>query len=81
LSLIDLFSTIFNDIGLPLGGFMISIFLVYVWKTNNALIELNNGYDGIDSSFFGKLWPFMVKYISPVLIGIVFFQTIYSLLR
>ena len=81
LNLIDLFSTIFNDIGLPLGGFMISIFLVYVWKTNNALIELNNGYDGIDSSFFGKLWPFMVKYISPVLIGIVFFQTIYSLIR
>lgn len=81
LSFIDLFATIFNDIGLPLGGLMISIFLVYIWKTNNAMMELKNGYDSLDSSFFGKLWPLMVKYVSPILIGIVFFQTVYSLFR
>lgn len=79
LSLIDLFQTLFNDIGLPLGGLSICIFLGYVWKTNNALIEIRNGYSEVDNSFFGKLWPQMVKYVSPILIAIVFFQTIYSL--
>ncbi|TNE71773.1 sodium-dependent transporter [bacterium] len=79
LSLIDLFALLFNDIGLPLGGLLISIFLAYVWKTNNAMAEIRSGYSEVDNSFFGKLWPFMVKYVSPLLIGIVFFQTIYSL--
>ncbi len=79
LNLIDLIALIFNDIGLPLGGLLISIFLAYVWKTNNALAEIRSGYSEVDNSFFGKLWPFMVKYVSPLLIGIVFFQTIYSL--
>lgn len=79
LNLIDLLALIFNDIGLPLGGLLTSIFLAYVWKTNNALAEIRSGYSEVDNSFFGKLWPFMVKYVSPLLIGIVFFQTLYSL--
>ena len=32
LNLIGILATLFNDIGLPLGGFMICIFLGYVWK-------------------------------------------------
>lgn len=78
LALIDLFQTLFNDIGLPLGGLSICIFLGYIWKTNNALIEIKNGYNEVDSSFFGKLWPQMIKYVSPILIAIVFFQTIFK---
>ena len=76
ISWIDILSTVFNDIGLPLGGLLISLFLAYVWKTDNAMLEINNGYPNSKNSFFGKLWPIFVRYICPVLIGIVFFITV-----
>lgn len=76
---IDILSTVFNDIGLPLGGLMVSLFLGYVWKTNNAMMEIHNGYSDSGNSLFGKLWPVFIKYISPVLIGIVFFITLYKI--
>ncbi len=76
---IDILSTIFNDIGLPLGGLMISLFLGYVWKTDNAMMEIENGYPNSKNSLFGKLWPIFIRYICPVLIGIVFFITIHRI--
>ncbi|HKI45432.1 MAG TPA: sodium-dependent transporter, partial [Balneolales bacterium] len=76
ISWIDILSTVFNDIGLPLGGLLISLFLAYVWKTDNALMEIDNGYPNSKNSFFGKLWPIFIRYICPVLIGIVFFITV-----
>ena len=79
ISWIDILSTIFNDIGLPLGGLMISLFLGYIWKTDNALMEIQSGYPNAKDSLFGKLWPIFIRYICPVLIGIVFFITIHRI--
>ncbi len=76
ISWIDILSTVFNDIGLPLGGLLISLFLAYIWKTDNAMMEINNGYPNSKNSFFGKLWPIFIQYVCPVLIGIVFFITV-----
>lgn len=75
---IDILSTIFNNIGLPLGGLLISLFLGYVWKTENALLEMKEGYVVVENSLFGKIWPYFIKYISPLLIGIVFYNAIHS---
>lgn len=78
--LIDVLSTSFNDVGLPLGGFMICIFLGYVWTTQKALIELGEGYPGLETSWFKPVWVIFIKYICPILIGAVFIATIYRLL-
>lgn len=78
--LIDVLSTSFNDVGLPLGGFMICIFLGYVWTTQKALIELGEGYPGLETSWFKPVWVIFIKYICPLLIGAVFVATIYRLL-
>jgi len=75
---IDRLSLIFNDIGLPLGGLMICLFLGWFWKTENALLEIKEGFDTFDSSKFRILWPIFIKYICPALIGIVFSITIYN---
>jgi neurotransmitter:Na+ symporter, NSS family len=80
LGLIDWFVFIFNEIGLPLGGLMICIFLGYFWKTENAIIEMKDGYENIDKSKFGPIWGFFVKYICPVLIALVLISMVWGLI-
>lgn len=79
-SLIDVLVAIFNEVGLPLGGLMLCIFLSYFWKTENALIEMKNGFPRVESSKFGPVWVIFIKYISPILIAIVLGQTLYQLI-
>lgn len=67
-SLIDLFVVIFNEVGLPLGGFLICIFLGYYWKTENALKEMQEGYPAVMTSIFAKVWPVFIKVIAPLAI-------------
>lgn len=80
MNLIGTFGTLFNDIGLPLGGFLICIFLGYVWKTENALLEIEAGYPDVQNKPFGKVWPVFIRYICPLLIVIVFIVTIANIL-
>ena len=80
LNLIGLLATLFNDIGLPLGGFLICIFLGYIWKTQNALDEISSGFEGINEHWFSKVWPFFVRYICPLLIVIVFVVTLLNII-
>jgi NSS family neurotransmitter:Na+ symporter len=72
---------VFNNIGLPLGGLLICLFLAYVWKTGNAVAEMEKGYPGVGNSLFGKVWAIFVKFICPVLIGIVFITSAYPVIR
>ncbi|MFQ5739750.1 MAG: sodium-dependent transporter [Acidobacteriota bacterium] len=70
-SLIAVLLNIFNNIGLPLGGLMICLFLGYCWKTERALREMRDGYSGVDDGLFSRMWPFFIRFICPVLIAIV----------
>ena len=79
LSLIDLFVEIFNEVGLPLGGLMICLFLGYFWKTENALLEIQDGYPTVNEGKFRIFWIIMIKFISPVLIALVLITTIWTL--
>ena len=80
INLIDVFATIFNNVGLPLGGLMLSIFLAYFWKTENAIAELRHGYNNVDNGKFPAIWGFFIKYVCPVLIALVLITTLYNLL-
>jgi neurotransmitter:Na+ symporter, NSS family len=80
LGLIDLFVYIFNEIGLPLGGLMICIFLGFFWKTENALLEMKDGYENVEKSVFAPIWSIFIKYITPVLIAMVLFFTVWGLI-
>lgn len=79
-SLIDVLVAIFNEIGLPLGGLMLCIFLGYFWKTENALIELKSGFENVENSYIGPVWVVFIKYICPILIAVVLAQTLYQIL-
>lgn len=71
---------IFSNIGLPVGGFLICLFVGYVWKTDSALTEMSLGYPGIRQSLFAKVWPIFIKVICPVGILYNLWQTISNLL-
>lgn len=67
-SLIGTIDLIFSQVGLPLGGILICLFLGYVWKTENALEEMDSGYKGIGNSMLGKVWRFLIMIFCPVVI-------------
>lgn len=67
-SLIDIIDLIFSQVGLPLGGILICLFLGYVWKTENAFREIDSGYSGFSNTLFGKIWSILVMVICPIVI-------------
>ena len=67
-ALIGWFDYLFSSIGLPLGGFLICIFVGYFWTTDKAIAEMESGYAGIRKSLFSKAWPIFIKFICPAAI-------------
>jgi NSS family neurotransmitter:Na+ symporter len=62
-------SFIFGDFSLALGAFLLSVFVSWIWKTENAVKELEQG-----SKHFTKvkfLWVIWIKYVTPVIIFII----------
>ena len=78
IGLIDLLSIIFNNIGLPLGGVLICVFLGYFWKTENALLEIKQGFENVENTPYAGIWTFFIKVICPILIGTVLVTTVYN---
>lgn len=66
--MIGWFDYLFSSIGLPLGGFLICLFVGYVWTTDSALTEMEFGYAGIKQTLFSKIWPIFIKFICPAAI-------------
>ncbi len=75
-SWIDTLVNVFLNVGLPVGGLMICLFLGFGWKTQPALTEIEKGRSGTLTGPFGKLWPVFVKFFCPILILLVFLNTI-----
>lgn len=67
-ALIGWFDYLFSSIGLPLGGFLICLFVGYVWTTENAINEMEYGFAGIKQTMFSKVWPIFIKFICPAAI-------------
>jgi NSS family neurotransmitter:Na+ symporter len=68
-SLIGSFSYIFSDLGLPIGGLLICLFIAFVWKKEEAINELEHGFPTIKQSLFAKVWPVFLYVICPAAIA------------
>lgn len=70
----DLFDYITSNILLPLGGFMMCVFIGYVWGVDKAAAEImQNGKFPFKSKGF---WTLMVKVVAPIAVFIVFLNMI-----
>ncbi len=68
ISLIGTLDLIFSSIGLPLGGFLICLFVGYKWGPQDAMAELEVGYDQFEKSIVRKAWPVFIKVLAPLAI-------------
>jgi NSS family neurotransmitter:Na+ symporter len=69
-SALDFVSEVFSDISLPLGGCLMTIFIVRRWGTQNMSEELYQGNETYKNSFLEKYINFSIRYICPVILGI-----------
>lgn len=67
-ALIGTFDSIFNNLGLPIGGLLMCVFVAFVWKTDSALDEIELGFVGVKNTLFAKVWPIFIKVICPAAI-------------
>lgn len=71
----DIVDQIASNYLLPLGGLLICVFVGWVWGAKPALEEIHFG----DYKFsFGASWFFLVKFVSPIAVGFIFYNIIFN---
>jgi len=65
---LDLWDIIWGNLSLSIGAFFVAIFVGYIWKTSNALLEISKGTEKFKLAFF---WMISIKFVSPVLILLI----------
>ncbi len=73
---LSLIEDVFLNVGLPLGGCLMSIFIAARWKTSNMAAEIEQGNAGYIGSFVQKFIDIVITYIAPVLLGSIFLLTV-----
>ena len=68
--------TVSTRYGQPLLGILICIFAGWVWRRDVLLNELKKNDPDAASGLFWRIWPFYVKWLCPVIIGVIVFQSI-----
>jgi NSS family neurotransmitter:Na+ symporter len=75
-SFFDLVFDVFSDVGLPLGGFFMMIFISRKWGMKNFGEEMSQGNQLYASGVIRVFLHFMVVWVNPVLLGIMFVVTV-----
>lgn len=74
------FMTFVTDVAsntlLPLGGLLVSLFAVYVWKRKRLFTELSHGNPGFSRSWLAGYVGFTLQFIAPVVLGLIFIVTV-----
>lgn len=72
--ILDSLDFIASNILLPLGGFLLCIFIGWYWGTDKAVEEGNIGAKGAIT--LGSGYRFLIKYVAPIAIFVVFLKSI-----
>ena len=78
LNFFDLVDFIASNILLPFGGLLISIFVAWIWGFDKVLVNLKKGAENLFEKYPWSItiWKIFLKYLSPVLIFLVFLHSI-----
>ncbi|MFD2180515.1 sodium-dependent transporter [Veronia pacifica] len=71
----DLFGLVISvttEYAQPIIGLMTALIAGWIWHRNQVLEELKQGNPELESSLFWKIWPSYVRFVCPVLMGMVF---------
>lgn len=67
---LDFVAEVFSEVCLPLGGCLMSIFIIRRWGIHNMNEEIYEGNPGYKGSFLEKYVNFTLRYVCPILLGI-----------
>ena len=70
-TIFDLLDYLTANIMLPLGGLLIAVFSVWIMHEDASVDELNMG-----TGFTYQVWHFLVRYVTPIAVIIVFLRAI-----
>lgn len=59
----------------PLLGLLFCFYAGWVWHRNQVLRELQQGFAGARHSLFWKIWPWYIRFVCPIFILLMFFQS------
>ncbi len=71
----DLADFLATNVFLPLGGIFIALFVGWYWGIKKALPHLKEGAEEVSDRWL-TLWSFLIRYVAPILILIVFLTSI-----
>ncbi|OAN13670.1 transporter [Photobacterium jeanii] len=57
----------------PILGMIFALLVGWVWKRDQALQEIKQGYPELEQGLFWKIWPWYVRVVCPLLMLLVFF--------
>jgi len=74
----DLTDFLASNILLPAGGLFIAIFIAWIWGLDKALHQLRKGSRKLlrQNPWLEKSWKFLIRYLAPILITIVFLHSV-----
>ena len=75
-SFLDVIDDVFNTVGLPLGGFLLTLFIAIKWKTSGMSQEILSGNPNYEGSFMQRFINAMIAIICPVILGVIVLLTI-----
>jgi NSS family neurotransmitter:Na+ symporter len=75
-SFMDLVQDVFSVIALPLGGFLLSVFIATRWTTAKFSDEISQGAKNYKGSFMEGFLNIMIKFICPLVLGLMFILTL-----
>jgi NSS family neurotransmitter:Na+ symporter len=75
-SFFDLVFDVFSDVGLPLGGFLMMIFINKKWGMKSFDEEMTQGNSNFVTGILKTFLHFMIIWVNPVLLGIMVVVTV-----
>jgi NSS family neurotransmitter:Na+ symporter len=75
-SFLDLVADTFSEVGLPLGGMLLSIFIAYRWKTREMSAEIAQGNPSYEGSWLETFINVMISYVCPIVLALIFLSNL-----
>ena len=75
-SLFGLVIAFTTQISQPLIGILFCIYAGWIWHRNSVLEELAQGNPEVANSLFWRIWPNFIRFVCPVLLGLVYWQSL-----
>ena len=70
---LSLWDLIWGNLSLSIGALFIALFVGWVWKSGNALLEITRGSERFRLAFF---WVIAIRYVAPALILVILLSKI-----